>query len=257
MSVFDWLEIFYSRFERNVSLQIAIIDSLLRVQEPDVMRSRERSSDAKNKRWATTTTMKNHHIDTKMKNHHIDMKMKKVTAKKQTFNNSTLRQSSQFERVQIKTTMSVRWWIQRQCLLFIELIQSRAGNEAEGETKNETENESDHQFENDEIENENKQCRKRLSRYIKTDDAKCEDAVNRLRFIKLKKLKKKTFLSDRKFFFFRDADSISDVAYLDRNKLRDKRNVLSYVINECQSNRRVMSRYPRDEIKIFGNDVRI
>jgi hypothetical protein len=88
----------------------------------------------------------------------------------------------------------MKWWIRRQCLLFIELIQSRAEDETESETKNETENEteneSNHQFEDDEIENENKQCRKRLNRYTKTDDAKCEDAVNRLRFIKLKSLKK-------------------------------------------------------------------
>jgi hypothetical protein len=79
-------------------------------------------------------------------------------------------------------------------LLFIELIQPRAGNETgsetENETENEAENESNHQFEDDEVENEDKQCRKRLSRYTKTDDAKCEDVVNRLRFIKLKSLKK-------------------------------------------------------------------
>jgi hypothetical protein len=52
------------------------------------------------------TKVENHHINTKVKNHHIDMKMKKIIAKKQAFNNSTLRQSSQFERVQMKTTMS-------------------------------------------------------------------------------------------------------------------------------------------------------
>jgi hypothetical protein len=83
-------------------------------------------------------------------------------------------------------------------LLFIELIQPRAENEAESET----ESENDHQFGDDEIENEDKQCRKRLSRYTKTGDAKCEDAVNRLRFIKLKKLKNSTFLSRREVFFF-------------------------------------------------------
>jgi hypothetical protein len=54
-----------------------------------------------------------HHIDTKamkMKmKHHIDtkvMKMKRITAKEQAFENSTLRQFSQFERVQMKTIMS-------------------------------------------------------------------------------------------------------------------------------------------------------
>jgi hypothetical protein len=73
-------------------------------------------------------------------------------------------------------------------LLFIELIQPRAGDG--GEAEDEAGDESDHQFEDDEVEDEDKQCRKRLSRYTKTDDAKCEDAVNRLRFIKLKKLKK-------------------------------------------------------------------
>jgi hypothetical protein len=42
----------------------------------------------------------------KMK-HHIDTKvMKIITAKEQTFENSTLRAFSQFERVQIKTMMS-------------------------------------------------------------------------------------------------------------------------------------------------------
>ncbi len=39
-----------------------------------------------------------------MKNIHTDTKVK-ITAKEQTFNNSTLRMLSQFERVQIETTM--------------------------------------------------------------------------------------------------------------------------------------------------------
>ncbi len=90
------------RFERDVSLQNAIIDSLLRVQESDVIRSRERSSNAENRRWATTTTT------TETKNLHTDTKVKKiaVTARQQAFENSTVRQLSQFERVQMKTTMS-------------------------------------------------------------------------------------------------------------------------------------------------------
>jgi exonuclease VII large subunit len=66
-----------------------------------------------------------------------------------------------------------------------------------------TEEKNDHENEDDEIEIKNKQCRKRLSRYTKTDDAKCENVVNRLRFIKLKKLKKlkkKLFFRKEKFF---------------------------------------------------------
>ncbi len=60
--------------------------------------------------------------------------------------------------------------------------------------RDEKKNEIDHEIENDEIEIENKQLRrKRLNKYTKTDDAKCEHVVNRLRFIKLKKLKKKLF----------------------------------------------------------------
>jgi hypothetical protein len=89
-----------------------------------------------------------------------------------------------------------RWcqtrWIQKQRLLFIELIQSRAENE------DETESESDHENKDDEI--EDKQHRNKLSINTKTDDAKSKDALNRLRFIKLKSWKK-SFLSKRKVFF--------------------------------------------------------
>jgi hypothetical protein len=64
------------------------------------------------------------------------------------------------------------------------------------ENENENENEKDErdeknerderdEDENDEIENK-QHCRKRLSRYTKTDDAKSEDVVNRLHFMKLK-----------------------------------------------------------------------
>jgi hypothetical protein len=71
--------------------------------------------------------------------------------------------------------------IQRQRSLFIESTLSRAESEVESE------GEDDHEIENDEIEDEGKQqCRKKLSRYTKTDDAKSEDVLNRLRFIKLK-----------------------------------------------------------------------
>jgi hypothetical protein len=57
-------------------------------------------------------------------------------------------------------------------------------------TENENEDERDEKNEKNENENdeiENKQhCRKRLSRYTKTDDAKSENVVNRLHFMKLK-----------------------------------------------------------------------
>ncbi len=39
-------------------------------------------------------------------NSHTDTKMKKITANERAFENSTRRQFSQFERVQIKTTLS-------------------------------------------------------------------------------------------------------------------------------------------------------
>ncbi len=56
-----------------------------------------------------TKNVKNQNVKNQnMKNHHTDMNVKKVivTAREQAFNNSTLRQPSQFERVQMKTTMS-------------------------------------------------------------------------------------------------------------------------------------------------------
>jgi hypothetical protein len=66
------------------------------MQESEIARSRERSQNAENRRSLKNATK-----------NHIDMKVKKVTtARKQAFNNSTLRQFSQFERVQMKTTMS-------------------------------------------------------------------------------------------------------------------------------------------------------
>jgi hypothetical protein len=63
------------------------------MQESEIARSRDRSQKAENR---------------KQSKNHTDMKMKKVIsiAKEQTFNNSTLSQLSQFERVQMKTTMS-------------------------------------------------------------------------------------------------------------------------------------------------------
>jgi hypothetical protein len=63
------------------------------MQESEIARSRDRFQKAENKEQSKN---------------HIDMKMKKVIwiAKDQTFNNLTLLQFSQFERVQMKTTMS-------------------------------------------------------------------------------------------------------------------------------------------------------
>jgi hypothetical protein len=103
--------------------------------------------------------------------------------------------------------------------LFIELIQSRIENE------NETKSESDHENEdeNEDDENENKQYQNRLSINTKTNDAKCEDVVNRLYFMKLKKLKNISF--EKRSFFFRDANSMSNVACSNRDKQR-----LSYLI---------------------------
>ncbi len=131
----------------------------------------------------------------------------------------------------------MRWWIRKQCLLFIELIQFRAEDEDETESENENENEN----ENDE--NEDKQYRNRFSINIKTDDAKSKDVVNRLHFMKLKKLKKKPFLLKRKVFFS-DANSIISDACSNRDRRR-----LSYLIwlanvnvieRWCHFNRKVM-----------------
>jgi hypothetical protein len=137
-------------------------------------------------------------------------------------------------------------------LLFIELIQPRA------EDEDETENENDHENgdENENDENESKQYRDRLSVSTKTDDAKCKNAVNRLHFMKLKKLKNISFEKES-FFRFRDANSISSVAYFDRGKRESKRGFLSDSTSECQPNRRVMSRYSGDNVKVFVSDVRI
>ncbi len=90
----------------------------------------------------------------------------------------------------------IRWWIRRQCLLFIELIQLRTEN------GDETEDESDHENEDENDEDENKQYRNRLSMNTKSNDAKSKDAVNRLHFVKLKKLKKKISSFEKESFFF-------------------------------------------------------
>ncbi len=70
------------KFDRNSSLSI---DFLSQMQESKITRSRERSQNAENKKSLKNATK-----------NYIDMKMKKVIVKKQAFNNSTLRQFSQF-----------------------------------------------------------------------------------------------------------------------------------------------------------------
>jgi hypothetical protein len=70
--------------------------------------------------------------------------------------------------------------MQRQRLLFIELIQHLT----ESETEDEDDHENENKDENDE--NEDKQYQNKLSRDTKTDDAKSKDAVNRLHFMRLK-----------------------------------------------------------------------
>jgi hypothetical protein len=106
-------------------------------------------------------------------------------------------------------------------LLFIELIQFLT--EDEGDHENERDEDERDGDGDDEV--EDKQYRKRLSIDTKTDDAKCKDVVNRLRFMKLKKLKNIPF--EKKSFFFRDADSISRVACPDRGKRGGKRGVFT------------------------------
>ncbi len=82
------------KFERIISstTATAIIDSLFNIQNSKMIKSRDRSSRAKNRR--------------QKRNLHIDTKVKTVIARKRAFKNSTLRQLSQFERLQIKATMS-------------------------------------------------------------------------------------------------------------------------------------------------------
>jgi lipopolysaccharide export system protein LptC len=64
------------------------------------------------------------------------------------------------------------------------LISPQTEDEDVTENENEDENRNEDENENDEI--EDKQYQNRLSVNTKTDDAKSEDAVNRLRFMKLK-----------------------------------------------------------------------
>jgi ribosomal protein L12E/L44/L45/RPP1/RPP2 len=167
-----------------------------------MIRSRDRSFEAKNRRRATENVKKmKHHIDTKVTKRLMKRFTATATAKEQAFENFTLRQFSRFERVQMKTIMSDEM-MNSTAVLAVHRADSVSNRERERE-ENDHENEDENENENDE--DEDKQYRNRLSIDTKTDDAKCEDVVNRLRFIKLKrlkKLKKKNFLSKRKVFFF-------------------------------------------------------
>ncbi len=76
------------------------------MQEPEIARPRDRSQSAENRRQEMKIM---NHTDTQMKKI-IDtqMNVKEVvsTARERAFENSTLRQSSRFERVLIETTTS-------------------------------------------------------------------------------------------------------------------------------------------------------
>ncbi len=91
------------RFERISST----VDSLLFVQESEIARPRDRFQNAENRRQEMK--MMSFNTDTQMKNTQMkNTQMKKIsaTAKERAFENSTLRQFSQFERVLIETTTS-------------------------------------------------------------------------------------------------------------------------------------------------------
>jgi hypothetical protein len=74
------------------------------VRESKIVRSRERSRDAENRRQE----MQEMKMMNDLKKINTDMKVKKttVTARPQAFDNSTLRQSSQFERVKMKIVLN-------------------------------------------------------------------------------------------------------------------------------------------------------
>jgi hypothetical protein len=122
----------------------------------------------------------------------------------------------------------------------IELILHQNRNETKSD--HESENENEIEIEDEDDENESKQYSNRLSLDTKTNDAKSKDDVNRLHFMRLKSWEKKLFFRKEKFFFFRDANSISDVACLDSIHRCQCNRVLSDSINRCQCNRRMMSR---------------
>ncbi len=82
------------RFERISN----IIDPLLHVQESEIARSRDRSQRAENRRRLKNA--KNVNIEMKMKN--VEMKM--LNRREQAFQDSTTRESSRFERVEMKMT---------------------------------------------------------------------------------------------------------------------------------------------------------
>jgi uncharacterized membrane protein len=126
-----------------------------------------------------------------------------------------------------------KWWIRRQYLLFIELIQFRAKNENESDNENENENEN----ENDE--NENKQYRNKFNINIKINDAKCKNDVNRLHFMKLKKLQNISFaMKNFSIFFFSKCELDKQCCLFES---RQARIFLFVSINKCQYNRKMMS----------------
>jgi hypothetical protein len=124
-------------------------------------------------------------IDTQMKN--TQMKEVSATAKKRAFENSTLRQFSQFQRVLIETTTSDE--MNTKTTLAVHRADSVSGRERERrERKKREEREKRKKREERERERREREqaYRNRLSINTKTDDAKSKDVLNRLHFMKLK-----------------------------------------------------------------------
>jgi hypothetical protein len=126
----------------------------------------------------------------------------------------------------------MKWLIRQQSLLFIEFIQSWAENEDETKNENDHENENEDENQNDEI--ENKQYRNKFNVNIKRNDVKDENVFNRFCFMRLKNWKE-TSLFERNFFF-RNANLIKRIVCSNRNKWKNKRNVLFDRVNKCQDN---------------------
>ncbi len=146
-----------------------------------MIRPRGRPSGAENRR-RLTKNVKDLHTDLKMKGH-TDMKMEEVTstARERAFENSTLRQLSQFERVQVKTMMPDE--VNPETALAVHRADP-APDRGRRRGRGRGRGEGDHEDGDDE--DGGKQYQNRLSIDTKTDDAKSKDALNRLRFIKLK-----------------------------------------------------------------------
>ncbi len=128
---FNNCQLSFYRFEKD--LQIEIIDSLFRVRESKIVRSRERSRDVENRRQ-----------EMKLMNVNTDTKVKKiiVTARQQAFENSTLRQSSQFERVQMKTIMSNKM-MNSKTTFAVHRVDSASGRRRDRERRRERERSRD------------------------------------------------------------------------------------------------------------------